>query len=44
MSGPVELARAQILAATGAGPNPFGIAAIVVAAIVLIILLITLRR
>jgi hypothetical protein len=38
------LALAQVVAAKGGGPNPFGIAAIGVAVIVLIILVITLRR
>jgi hypothetical protein len=37
-------ALAHVLAAKGGGPNPFGIAAIGVGLIVLIILIVTLRR
>jgi hypothetical protein len=35
---------AEVVAAKGGGPNPFGIAAIGVAVLVLIILIVTLRR
>jgi hypothetical protein len=41
---PVAASAATVLADQDYGPNPFGIAAIVVGVIVLIILIVTLRR